>query len=339
MKTIDLRSDTVTEPTDEIRRAMADAMVGDDVYDDDTVTNRLQETAAKMTGKEAALFVPSGTFGNQLCILTYTRPGNEVIADDASHIIRYEAGAAGLISGVQLRAYDSPGGKTDAEAIRFRVRKDDDIHHPETALICLENARSDGKVISLDEMKAVREISKAYNIPLHVDGARIFNAAEHLGVNVSELAPLYDSMTFCLSKGLCAPIGSIVVGTEEFIARAKRFRKILGGGMRQTGILAAAGQIALEKMAGRIGEDRKNALYLYEKLKALPKIEMLALEDIHINMVFFKYDGNSHKLVENLSKSGIVISPDEDGLMRFVTHYWITKERIDFVIEEMKKVL
>lgn len=339
MKTIDLRSDTVTEPTDEMRRAMAEAMVGDDVYDDDILTNRLQETAAKMLGKEKALFVPSGTFGNQLCILSHTRPGNEVIVDDAAHIVLHEAGASGLISGVQLRAYDSPGGKTDAEAIRNRIRKDDDIHYPKTALICLENARSDGMVISLDEMKAVREVSKEFHIPVHIDGARIFNAMEHLSIDAAELAPLYDSMTFCLSKGLCAPIGSIVAGTEKFIDRAKRFRKIMGGGMRQTGILAAAGQIALEIMVKRVGEDHKNAKYLYEKLSGLPKVEMLPMENVHISMVFFKYNGNSHKLVENLAKSGIIINPAEEGLMRFVTHYWITKERIDFVMDEMRKVL
>ena len=339
MKTIDLRSDTVTEPTDEMRRAMAEAMVGDDVYDDDMLTNRMQETAAKMLGKEAALFVPSGTFGNQVCLLAHTQKGDEVILDDSCHIIQHEAGAAGIISGVQLRTYDSPGGKTDAGAIRKRIRKDDDIHYPRTALICLENARSDGMVISVDEMKAVREVSKEFGLPVHVDGARIFNAAAHLGVDVAELAPLYDTITFCLSKGLCAPIGSIIAGDAGFIAQAKRKRKILGGGMRQTGILAAAGQIALEKMAGRVGEDHANALYMYDRLSELPKIEMMPKEDVHISMVFFKYAGDDQKLAGDLRKAGIVISPAEDGLMRFVTHYWISRERIDFVIDEMKKLL
>ncbi len=342
MKYIDLRSDTVTDPTEQMRQAMIQAVVGDDVYDDDPTTNELQEFAAKLMGKEAAIFVPSGTFGNQVCILAHTNAGEEVIVDDDAHIIQHEAGAAGVISGVQFRTFETENGRFTEnviKGIRRRVRPGTDIHWPRTALICLENARSDGKVVSVEEMKAVREISREFNIPLHIDGARIFNAAAHLNIEVGELSELYDSMTFCLSKGLCAPSGSIVVGSREFIDRVKFKRKILGGGMRQTGFLAAAGLIALKDMTKRLNKDNENAIYLRNKLKEVRGVCVLPEEDVQISMVFFKFDGDSEALACELLKEGIKINTADGGVMRFVTHYWITKENIDFVIEKMKKFM
>ncbi|KAI4453035.1 l-threonine aldolase-related [Holotrichia oblita] len=316
-----------------MRKAMAAAIVGDSVYDEDSTTNELQELAAGITGKEAGLFVPSGTFGNQLCLFTHCQRGEEVIVDDNAHIIQHEAGAGAVIAGVQFRTFDSPAGKINPRDIQNRIRIGNDIHIPKTGLICIENARSDGRITPVSTMREIRNIAMTHNIPVHLDGARIFNATSSLGIDPKEISDCYDSMSFCLSKGLCAPVGSVVVGTKEFINEAKRKRKIMGGGMRQTGILAAAGIAALREMTARLAEDNKNALYLAEKLRRLESVESVAPnEDIHINMVFFKFKSsvNTHALSDALLKSGIKILAEESGEMRFVTHYWITAKEIDF---------
>ncbi len=287
MKYIDIRSDTVTQPTQEMREAMFKAEVGDDVYDEDPTMKKLEKYAAEVVGKEDALFVPSGTFGNQLSIFTHCERGNEVILDESCHIVVHEVGAASVIAGVQLRTINSDNGVMSPKDIKNRIRKgEEDLHFPSTGLICLENAHSNGTVVPLENMKEISEIAHENEIPVHLDGARVFNAATYLNVDPTEITQYCDSVMFCLSKGLCAPVGSIVAGSKDFIQKAKKKRKLMGGGLRQAGFLAAAGLIALEKMRFRLKEDHENARYLGERLSEIPEIS-LNLDDIHINMVFF----------------------------------------------------
>jgi threonine aldolase len=341
MKFIDLRSDTVTKPTEEMRKAMYEAEVGDDVYEDDPTVNRLEEIAANMVGKEAALFVPTGTFGNQLAVLTHTQRGDEVILGDDCHIVLHEVGAASVIAGVQLRAIPSENGALNVDEVKKRIRLDDDIHYPHTGLICMENAHGNGTVIPLEKMKAIYDLAKVHHIPVHLDGARLFNAATVLDVDAKEITQYTDSVMFCLSKGLCAPIGSIVAGSKDFITRARKGRKLMGGGMRQVGVIAAAGIIALEKMTKRLGEDHENAKYLAQRLMEIPGIT-LDLDKVQINMVFFDMSETGYPsslLVEELLKKGIKINGEEDGLMRFVTNFWVTKDDIDFVVDSMKDLI
>lgn len=286
MKFIDLRSDTVTMPTDEMRQAIANAEVGDDVYGDDPTVNKLEKLAAEKVGKEAALFVPSGTFGNQLAIITHTRRGQEVIVGKDNHIVLHEVGASAVIAGVQLRTLETLNGVMSPKDVKNAIRPDD-IHEPETGLICVENAHGCGAVVPMSTLKEIKEIAESNSIPVHMDGARIFNAAAALGVDAREVAACCDSVMFCLSKGLAAPAGSMLAGSREFIGRARKYRKLMGGGMRQIGILAAAGIIALEKMTDRLNEDHENAKYLAEELSKLPGVHVMR-DRLDIDMVFFK---------------------------------------------------
>lgn len=335
---IDLRSDTVTQPTEEMRQAMLTAVVGDDVYDDDPTIKELEEFAANLLGKEAALFVPSGTFGNQLCIMTHTRRGDEVIVSQDCHIVAHEVGASAVIAGVQLRQIHCDGGRFDLETLKNYIREDD-IHYPDTGLICLENAHGDGSVLPLSFMKDVYDIAKTHHVPVHLDGARMFNAAAALDVKVSELAAYTDSLTFCLSKGLCAPVGSIVAGSESFIKKAKRNRKLMGGGLRQAGFLAAAGLVALKEMAPRLSEDHKLAKYLADQLDAFENIQVIR-NRLDINMVFFKMTGVvEEKFIDDMLKAGIKINGTEDGEWRFVTNHDVDKHDIDAVIKTMESLL
>ena len=341
MKWIDLRSDTVTMPTDEMRMAMASAEMGDDVYEDDPTVARLERLAADMTGKEAALFVPTGTFGNQMCLFVHCLRGDEVLLGDNSHIFIHEVGASAVIAGVQLRTFSVKNGYIDPGEIKAKIRALNDIHNPRTGLICIENALGNGKVMTPENMKDVYEVAKAHELPVHLDGARVFNAALSLGVGTCELTKYCDSVMFCLSKGLCAPVGSMVAGTKDFIAKARKARKLMGGGMRQVGVLAAAGIIALEKMTLRLGEDHDNAKYLGEQLAGIEGIEVLE-DNIDVNMVFFSMKGtgyNSFKLEKDFLQKGIKINPEEDGLVRFVTNNDVTTEDIDFVITTFRDVL
>ena len=342
MHMIDLRSDTVTRPTDDMRKAMSEAAVGDDVYGDDPTINKLEQLAAEVLHKEAALFVPSGTFGNQVAILTYCRPGDEVILGDDCHIIQHEAGSAAIISGVQLRCVDSEMGMLPIEAIEARIRKTEDIHYPRTSLICLENAHSNGHPLPIDYMKNVAELARKYNIPIHLDGARLFNAAEALGVEAHEITATVDSVMFCLSKGLCAPVGSILAGTKDFIDKARKNRKIMGGGLRQAGILAAAGIIAIDKMRLRLGQDHKNARLLGKWLKQVEGVT-LSTKDIHTNMVFFEVNLpkplTPEVFVERLEKNGVLANPPEDGKMRFVTHNDTRENDIRRAVDVVREVL
>lgn len=334
---IDLRSDTITQPTEAMRKAMMTAVVGDDVYEDDPTINELEAYAAALLGKEAALFVPSGTFGNQLCILTHTRRGDEVIVGHDSHIMAHEVGASAVIAGVQLRQIISEGGRFDMNTLKSYIREDD-IHFPETGLICVENAHGDGSVMSLDHMKKIYDLASEHGIPVHLDGARVFNAATALDVAVSEIAEYADSLTFCLSKGLCAPVGSIVAGKKDFIKRARKNRKMMGGGLRQAGFLAAAGLIALKEMAGRIKDDHDLAKYLADQLEVFDNITVLK-DRLDINMVFFTMtDVDEADFVKAMLDRGIKINGTEDGEWRFVTSHDVNKEMIDQVIETMKEI-
>ncbi|MGE5629998.1 MAG: low-specificity L-threonine aldolase [Caulobacteraceae bacterium] len=340
MRYIDLRSDTVTQPTDEMRKAMAKAIVGDDVYGDDPTMNLLEETAAKMVGKEAALFVPSGTMGNQLAVMTHTRRGNEIIAGKNCHIVQHEVGASAVLSGVQVRTLKSPQDIMDPKDVENAIREDD-IHCPETGLICMENALASGMVVPLAIMKEIYDVAKKHDIPVHLDGARLFNAATYLNVDAKEITQYTDSVMFCLSKGLCAPVGSMLAGTSRFIERARKNRKLLGGGMRQAGILAAAGLIALEKMTKRLNIDHDNAKYMGKRLVEIPGIK-LNQDNIHINMVFFDISGtniSSEALVSGLFAKGIKINGVENGLMRFVTNNDVSRQDIDYTINCMKEII
>ena len=340
MKFIDLRSDTVTQPTQEMRDVMYKAEVGDDVYGDDPTMNKLEELAADKVGKEAALFVPSGTFGNQLALFTHCRRGTEVILGEECHIVQHEVGAASVIAGVQLRTILGVKGQLDAAVIEARIRGVD-IHFPSTGLICVENALSNGRVVPLENMAEIYAAAQKHNIPVHLDGARLFNAAAYLKTEASEITKYSDSVMFCLSKGLCAPVGSILAGSREFVAKARKGRKLMGGGMRQAGILAAAGIVALEKMPGRVNEDHDNALFLAGELSKIPGIKVYS-EDIHINMVFFEMDipGLDYdKFVADMYNKGIKINNAENGLMRYVTNYWVTRSDIAYVMEAMKDIL
>ncbi len=338
MKWIDFRSDTVTEPTVEMLEAMRNAEVGDDVYDEDPTVNKLQEKAARILGKEAAIFVPSGTFGNQLSILTHTNRGDEIIVSRDNHIFLYEVGASAVISSVQLQLLGANAGRVDIGELRSAYRISD-IHYPKTGLMCIENAHSSGTVMTLENMKEVFEFSRSVKVPVHLDGARIFNASVVMNTEPAVLASFADSIMFCLSKGLCAPVGSILAGREVFIEKAKKYRKMMGGGMRQAGFMAAAGIISIDKMASRLGQDHSNADYMANKME---EIELFSVnrDQLDINMVFCSVNQKSFddkKFIDHLEKNNIKIHPRHDNEFRFVTHYWITKEKIDYFIEVIKK--
>lgn len=341
MKYIDVRSDTVTWPTDSMRQAMAEALVGDDVYEDDPTIKELEHYAASITGKEAALFVPSGTFGNQLALFTHCPRGSEVVLDESCHIVQHEGGASSVISGVQLRTIDCAGDHLKAAQIQTRIRVGSDIHVPKTSLICLENAHSNGKVMNLENMEEIRRCADRNHVPIHLDGARLFNAATSLGVQAKDITQYVDSVMICLSKGLCAPVGSILAGNKKFIEEARRKRKIMGGGMRQAGVLGAAGLIALKEMRNRLDTDHQNAKMLAQKLAEIPG-SIINIEDVQINMVFFGHESNanidSEAFVEFMKNHGILVnSADDQHKFRFVTHYWISRENIMAIIAACKQ--
>lgn len=340
MRYIDLRSDTVTVPTEEMRQKMAIAPVGDDVYGDDPTINELEKLAAQIVGKEAALFVPSGTFGNQLALLTHTKRGDEVILEHNAHIVIHEVGAAAVIAGVQLRTIQGNNGAMDPKLVEKHIRPDD-IHMPRTSLICVEEAHGCGAVLPMENLKAIKEVADKYNLPVHMDGARVFNAAASLKVDVKEITKNCDTIMFCLSKGLCAPVGSMLAGSKEFIDIARKNRKLMGGGLRQAGILAAAGIVALEKMVGRLHIDHENAAYMSKKLSEIKGIKVdFSRRDI--NLVFFTIDEGMIEdkvLVDSFFDSGIKINGIEDGEYRFVTNNWVTKEDVDFTVNKLKELL
>ncbi len=338
---IDFRSDTVTQPTEEMRRAVYEAEVGDDVLGEDPSVNRLEELSAEVLGKEAALLVPSGTFGNQLALFTHCTRSDEVILSEESHIIQHEVGAGAVIAGINLRPLPPAGSYITAEQIEPRIRKGYNIHFPDTGLIELENALSNGDVQPLESMREIRTLSNRYGIPVHLDGARIFNAAIALGVDAAEIASLTDSVMFCLSKGLAAPIGSLLVGTEQFIREARKKRKVMGGGMRQAGIIAAAGLVALKRMRERLEEDHDNALRLARSFAEHADVFEIDLDKVKINMVFISVKGRENESValeKMFMRYGVLTYPREGGLYRFVTHYGITSNDIESVCSAIPEI-
>jgi threonine aldolase len=333
MKPIDLRSDTVTKPTEQMRQAMAQAEVGDDVYGDDPTVNELEAYAADVLGKEAALLVPSGTFGNQLCLFTHCDRGNEVVLSDQCHIVQHEAGAASIIAGVQLRTYVPAGPFPVWEDIREHLREGDDIHWPETDLIALENALGNGEVMPEQVMEEIASRAGAMHVPIHLDGARLFNATHFLGIEAKRIAALADSVMFCLSKGLCSPIGSMIAGSRDFIREARRKRKIMGGGMRQAGVIAACGLLSLNTMRHRLPEDREKAEQLAGAFRQTGLFEVKP-EPVKINMFFLRFrergaGDRERRLAEALTQEGLKINPPTDGWIRIVTHNDVGDEDIE----------
>ncbi len=337
---IDLRSDTVTLPDEAMRRAIYEAELGDDVYGEDPSVNRLQEMAARITGKDAAMLVPSGTMGNQIAVLTHTKPGTEVILEADSHIYYYEAAAASVFAGVQPRPLKGHRGSLPADLVEWAIRQDD-IHLPPTSLICLENThnRAGGTVVPLADMQAVFAVAEKHNLPIHLDGARIFNASIASGVPVEDFAACTTTLQFCLSKGLGAPVGSIVAGPADFIDEARRWRKRLGGGMRQAGILAAAGIYALENMIDRLAEDHANARFLAEGLAALDGIDFNP-DDVDTNIVIVKPTAMSVRMLgAELEKRGILTVVIEPDRVRFTTNKEVDRSDIEKAIAAVKEVL
>ena len=331
MRYIDLRSDTVTRPTLAMRAAMAAAEVGDDVYGDDPTVNELEALAAETLGFEAALFVTSGTMGNQLGIMSQTRRGDEIIAGANSHIFMHEVGAAAVLSGVTVRQVDYPNCIPVPAMVEAAIRPDD-IHEPPTSLICLENALANGRLVPVETMAEIRRIADEHGLNVHLDGARVFNAAAALGVDVKEITRYADSVSCCLSNGLCAPVGAIFAGRAETVKRARKCRKLLGGGMRQAGILAAAGILALKEMPKRLSEDHANAKRLAELLSQIDGVS-IDKDSVEINMVFFKLDRSAElkaALPEKMKQHGILINPEELGEFRFVTNNDVSAKDVEF---------
>ncbi|MGB6607995.1 MAG: low-specificity L-threonine aldolase [Atribacterota bacterium] len=341
-KKIDLRSDTVTLPTDEMREAMSNAEVGDDVYQEDPTVHRLEELAAKKIGKEAALFVPSGTMGNLIAVLTHCQRGDEVILEMDSHIYYYEVGGMSAVAGVIPRLIAGDKGILNPQDVKMALREIN-LHYPKTTLICVENThnRAGGTITSPKIIEEICQLAHQRNIQVHLDGARIFNAAVALNIKPALLAKDVDSMMFCLSKGLSAPVGSILTGSKEFIQRARKNRKMLGGGMRQAGILAAAGIIALENMVERLEEDHKNARILGEGLADIGGIK-IDLETIQTNMVYFnlnKSGMNTYQFLPKLAEYNILGSPQPPTKVRLVTHYGINEDDIYATIKAIKEIV
>ncbi|MDR0404092.1 MAG: threonine aldolase [Treponema sp.] len=381
---IDIRSDTVTFPTQAMRKAMAEAEVGDDVYGDDPTVKKLEALGAEVSGKEAAVFVPSGTFGNQLALFTWCPRGSEVLLGEECHIVQHEAGAAAIIAGVQTRPVPAPDGIITVKELAPRYRSTPNLappprfavtagraydgrdpHVPASSLVCVENAHSSGRAVPLAAMDPVRDFARKKALPLHLDGARLYNAAAALGCRAGDIAARADSVMFCLSKGLCAPVGSLLAGPKDFIEEARSKRKIMGGGMRQAGVLAAAGIVALTEHPPLLEADHRRARELERGLGGIPGISVEAGD---INMVFFSWDGRpgaggktagGEKTAANgtsraeanpaeglalrdfFRERGVLINPPEAAAetergrlwkFRFVTHYWIGDKELETIL-------
>ncbi|MFW5904487.1 MAG: low-specificity L-threonine aldolase, partial [Candidatus Saliniplasma sp.] len=339
-ETIDLRSDTVTKPTQEMREAMKEAEVGDDVMKEDPTLNRLENMAAEKLGKESALFVTSGTQGNITSLLTHTSPGEEVILGKNSHIYKYEVGGYASLAGLSAKLLDDGDGYLRVNQIESAIRGDD-IHHPETSILCIENTHNvtGGVVKDSYHTKKNCDIAHSHGLKVHMDGARIFNAAAALDVDIKELVSEVDSVQFCLSKGLSAPVGSIIAGSEDFITRARKIRKKLGGGMRQAGVIAAPGIIALDKMVDRLEDDHKNADKLAEGLKEIGididpdrfKTNIVLLDTSDIGL-------KAERFVDILEDDGILALSMGDYVTRFVTHRGINHEDIDRTLDIVEDI-
>jgi len=342
MKTIDLRSDTVTHPTPAMREAMYRAEVGDDVFGEDPTVNRLEHMAAERMGKQAALFVASGTMGNLVALLTHCGRGDEVILGDRSHTFLFEQGGMAALGGITPRPIpNQPDGTLRLEDVAAAIRPDD-AHFPRTRLVCLENTHNvcNGLPLTAEYTAQVAQVAHGHGLRLHVDGARILNAAAALRVEARELVREADSVTFCLSKGLCAPVGSLLCGDAPFIAEARRSRKVVGGGMRQAGILAAAGIVALEQIAPRLAEDHARARRLAEGLAQIPGVEV---GPVATNILYFwltdEVSKTPEEVVAALAERGVRVLGRIDGRFRAVTHYWITDEDVERTVQALRQAV
>jgi len=335
--TIDLRSDTVTRPTPAMRKAMAEAEVGDDVYGDDPTVNRLEGLAAEILGTEAALFLPSGTQSNLCALLAHCERGDEYIVGQLAHTFKYEAGGGAVLGSIQPQPIDfQPDGTLDLDQV-VAVIKPDDPHFARTRLLCLENTHW-GKVLPLDYFPKARQLVDQHGLGLHLDGARIFNASVKQGVPVTEISRYFDSISVCLSKGLCAPVGSVLCGRKEIIARARRWRKMLGGGMRQAGVLAAAGIIAITEHPNLLRQDHDNATHLAERLAGLPGLDV-DVDAVQTNMAFASVDEQFHEgFIDRMAAEGVLLQGSPASL-RLVTHFDFKAEYIDGTVAAFARVL
>jgi threonine aldolase len=341
-KWIDLRSDTVTQPTDAMRQAMASAPVGDDVYGEDPTMKRFEAMAADVMGKDAALFIPSGTMANQIALLAHTERGDEIILESEAHIHYYEVGGMAALAGVQSRQLKGQGGYIEPDLIAANIRPDD-IHFPRTSLICLENThnRSGGTIMTPAQMAAIREVSLRYKIPIHLDGARLFNAAAALHCEAKDFSRHVDTVMFCISKGLGAPVGSLLAGSEEFVKRCRRIRKMLGGGLRQSGILAAAGIVALETMVDRLTDDHTHAKQIAKALDQLPGIA-INMANVQTNFVVADVAGtgmDAQTFINRLQDYGIKAMRFDRTLVRMVTHKDITSADVKQTIQAIEHMV
>jgi threonine aldolase len=338
---VELRSDTFTLPTDAMRQAMAAAELGDDVWDEDPTIHRLQERAAEMVGKQASLFVPSGTMGNVCALLSHAQPGDEVIVEIDSHIFQNEVAAGAVIGGLQLRPLETADGRMRPEQVRAAIRLDD-IHEPRTGLLCLENTHNmkGGTCLSPAQTARLCEVAHEGGFPVHLDGARVFNAAVAQGVEVRELTGPVDSVMFCLSKGLSAPVGSMLAGSASFIEQARRKRKMLGGGMRQAGVLAAAGLISLNEMVPRLADDHRNARRLAEGLQGLPNVTV-DLVPVETNMVFGECRPSltANAFVDLCQEVGVLVGQVSASRWRMVTHRGVSADDIEYAIGAVRKAM
>jgi threonine aldolase len=341
MKVIDLRSDTVTHPTSEMRRAMAEAEVGDDVFGEDPTVNELEATAAVRMGKEEAVLVASGSMGNLVSALSHCQRGDEMVVGSEAHIFHNEVGSVSGMGGIHVRTVpNGPGGMMDPEQVELAMRLPGNIHHPRTALVCLENThnRCGGGVLNTKATEELAELAHRHDAAVHIDGARIFNAAVYLNVPPAELVREADTVSFCLSKGLSCPIGSLVCGSREVISLVRKNRKAVGGGMRQAGIIAAAGLVALEHMVDRLHEDHSNALALASGLASISCI-ILDPESVQTNIVIFEVtEGPALGFIEGLKEAGLLVSSPGPRLVRMVTHIGISNKDIEETLNIVQTV-
>ncbi len=339
---VDLRSDTVTRPTPEMRRAMFEAEVGDDVYGEDPTINRLEQRAAEIFGREAAIFVPTGSMGNQIAIKIHTRPGQEIICEERGHIFNYEMATLASFSGCLVRPIFAEGGTLRWEQIKKKIAGKT-YYLAQTGLVSLENTHNmaGGTVYPTEVAEEICDEVHAAGIPVHLDGARIFNAAAAIGRPVAEITKKFDSVMFCLSKGLGAPVGSLLVGSRAFIEQARKYRKALGGGMRQAGILAAAGLIALEKMPARLHEDHANAKFLATELAKLPGLT-IDPKGVQTNILIVDISGTGIEAAEfsrRLAEKGLLIGGVNNEIVRFVTHMDVDRASCERAVEIVREVL
>ena len=344
MHLIDLRSDTVTQPTDEMRRAMAAAEVGDDVYEEDPSINRLQERAAELLGKEAGLFTASGTMSNLIASLTYCHRGDEIVMGDQAHMFWNESGGSSALAGAQIRLVPNDSqGRIDPVDLERAIRPAGNIHTPATTMVCLENThnRCGGGVLTPEDTAKVASVAHAAGASVHLDGARIFNASVALEVPARELVKDVDDVSFCLSKGLSCPVGSVLCGSQEFIDQARKWRKMVGGGMRQVGVLAAAGLVALDSMIDRLAEDHANARQLAQGLANVPGLSLDA-DSIQTNIVIFQVDpalGSANDLIGVLDREGVKVRSPGEGFIRMVTHRHIDGGDVEETLGRVNKAV